>query len=183
MEVRGVKEALEATSNLQGKKLASTTASVMGSGARTVVAPEIARATPNKYGGHRTTKGMLSNMRKITSRRVKPRPGELVAISIKPRVWFFHMVVGGTQPHIISAVLPDGARASRGIVKMLNRGPSGYKSPTDKARALFFSGVFRAEVRHPGAKPNDYISRVMAIGGIHARILKGIEDALAKKVK
>lgn len=174
----GVATILYNLDELRGRKLQSTTARALGAGAGKVFGPAIAAATPHKYGGHGgeyPTKGLLKRRQQITSRRVKTRPGELVAISIKPRQWFFKFVVGGTKSHLIHAANAALLRVASGrTVRAMNQRPG-------SVRALFFHGIFRTLVHHPGAKPDDYIRR--AAQGKGPALMHELDIALKKKLK
>lgn len=163
-ELTGIATYLAMLRSLQGKQLESVTRKSLSKAAQKIIAPAIASAgaTGWRYGGRSggkyPTKGLLGKRSKVTSRMVRPREGEFVAISTKPRVWFLHMVVRGTKPHVITARnRSTGARASSHDVRALNRA-----NREGGASALAFNGRFVAEVSHPGAASTDYIPAAVA---------------------
>ena len=142
------------------RKLERTTRSSLGRSAQKVIAPRLAGVRGWRYGGHggaNPTKGLMGERRRITARRIRTRPGEYVAISVKPRGWAGTVeawVVKGTRPHLIRArAAGDAGVDSR--ARSLNR--------SGGAVALRIAGRFANIVEHPGAQPTDYI-RTAAMG-------------------
>jgi hypothetical protein len=185
VQVTGVADVIAALEEVSGRKLKSTTARVMGQGARSIVAPAIAAATPHRFGGHagpndpNPTRGLLSKRSQITSRQVRLRPQEIAAVSIKPRSWFYHMVAGGTKPHIVGARGVAGI-APRGVVQSISRGFSGNRGASLRGQALFFKGIYATVVHHPGSPPNPYVAQ--AAQGVGGQIAGGISTALQKEL-
>lgn len=133
VEVTGVSDLLQKLSGLQGDELAKQSQRTIARVSARVLAPDMATAAPANDGkqpqdGH--PRGQLRNRRKYTARKIRTRGRESLAYSVKPRVWYAHMVIKGTKPHVI-------------------------RSKTGR----LFLGRFAAEVHHPGSRGNDYIRR------------------------
>lgn len=133
LEVTGVSDLLQKLSGLQGDELAKQSQRTIARVSARVLAPAMADLAPENRGkqpqdGHQ--RGLLRNRRKYTARKVRTRGREALAYSVKPRVWYAHMVIKGTKPHVI-------------------------RSKTGR----LFLGWFAAEVHHPGSRGNDYIRR------------------------
>lgn len=141
-------------------KLEKTTRESMGRSAAKVIAPRLAKAGGWKYGGHGgryPTKGLLGERRRITARRLRTRPGEYVAIGVKPRGWAATVeawVVKGTKPHVIRA--RAGSHSQGGVDSRARRINRGTATLADRG-ALLIGGRFVERVDHPGAQPRDYI--------------------------
>lgn len=130
--------------------------------------------------GKRGKKGPLS--RTVTTRTIRKRQGEMVALQVGPRAWYKHFVIRGTRRHVIEATDSSGARAGSDSLRRINRfAAGGYTSGSAnsrKARALAIgdSRRFVFRVHHRGARGNDFVSRA-ARGRQHQ-----IRDALARDI-
>lgn len=180
-EVTGIAPALARLENLTGRKLASRTAASLSRSTRRVMVPIIAKSTGWKYGGHGgryPTKGILGKRQSITVRRIRTRPGEMVALSVKPRGWAGTIeawVVKGTKEHVIRARSAVGSSPSNLQLRSLNGNASG-----GGAMALVINGLFSEQVHHPGAKPTPYIATA-ARAGI-AQLTSALADDLTKGI-
>ncbi|MBX3031913.1 MAG: HK97 gp10 family phage protein [Chloroflexi bacterium] len=148
----------------------------------------IKRAAPVGTGHRRSSqvgkKGKRGPLaRNVTTRSIRRRQGELVALQVGPRAWYKHFVIRGTRRHVIEAYDAQGGRAERsnlaevraaqkaGIrppkrtydaVSAINRLEAGNLPAwgTDgHARALRFNRRYVFRVRHPGARGNDFVVR------------------------
>lgn len=118
------------------KKTLKSAASAWGRKAK----PILKAATPVAKPGnaYATGPGNLRNL--VRSKQIRSGLGiGVVVASMGKGAYYRRWVVGGTKPHVI---LPKAA-GSRGQV----------------ARAIAVAGGYARVVHHPGAKPNDYVSR------------------------
>lgn len=158
-EVTGVAPFLARLHELSDpRKLERTTRASLGRSATKVIAPRLTEPRDWRYGGHggkNPTKGLLGQRRRVTARRVRTRPGEFVAISVKHRGWagtVLAWVVKGTKPHIIRARIA-GERGVDSRARRINRGT---ETLLDRG-VLAFGGRFVTVVEHPGAEPQDFV--------------------------
>ena len=159
------------------KKLERTTRASLGASAKKVIAPRMAATSGWRFGGHGgayPTKGILGDARKITARRVKVRPGEYVAISVKYRGWpgtVAAWTVTGTKPHVIRA-RRAGQKGVDSRARRINRGTETLR---DRG-ALAFGGRFVSEVQHPGARPTPFVHA--AAQGVERLVMQQLEKDL-----
>lgn len=132
IEIRGLDHVLKRIHGLERTELRRKAIRVMGQVARDTVLPAI--VDEEHFKGHGKTPGAMR--KKTTVRKLRTRPGEVVAYSVRPRTFYTPMVIGGTKPHTIRP---------------------------KRAKALsFYIGnrrIVTGFVQHPGAKPNPIISR------------------------
>lgn len=169
------------------REIEKTTRSTFQRVGNRIVAPRMAKASGWRYGGHGgayPTKGILGNRRRITTRRIRTRSGEFVAVSVKHRGWegtVAAWTIKGTKPHVIAATGrgPFGRQAPSSVVRSINRSYTGktHRSSGDLTRtgkALLIQGYYRERVEHPGAEPTDFVHD--AVQGIEKQVL----DELAR---
>lgn len=156
LEVTGVRDTVARLKGLSGKELEKKTNLFIAKAVRGVVQPAVRAEAPRGKG---RPKGAYphpaGNLKaQITTRKIRTRPGEMVAYSVRPRkkAFYAHMVIGGTKPHKITPRGLGGGFGSR-LARSANRGG---------ALALSFGGVMSSYVDHPGAKPNPFVARAAA---------------------
>src|ERR1044071_9317573 len=88
---------------MSGKELQRKAQSSLGTSVRAIVVPAVKHEENFRYHGkgakHKSTK-------QRTTAKIKTRPGELIAYSVRPRTYQAHLAIGGTKAHDIK---PDGA--------------------------------------------------------------------------
>lgn len=180
--VTGIENLSAALRALEGREQARAVSASMARTMRRVVVPELkaeARSQTKRVGSHRDRKGVTTKpgrggpmSAKITVRNVrKRRSSETVAISAASRAWYDHFFTRGTRPHVIAARTGPGGTAATGRqVRAINRlareeYSTGSRSRGGQARALFFGGVFREQVQHPGSPAHDWVGPVARRAG------------------
>ena len=146
LEITGVDKLLRDLSGLQGAELATASQRTISRVSARVLAPALAAEAPRNTSeqpqdraasdGERHPRGKLHLRKTYTARKVRLRGKETAAYSTKARVWYAHLAIQGTRPHVI---------------RPRTRG--------DGRRSLFL-GFWAAEVHHPGSRGNDYVRRV-----------------------
>lgn len=191
----GLPEVMRALSELEGRKLSSTTRSVLTQATKTVVVPEVQAAASTAFKHHGTSPWQRPTARnpnvgkrggptnkKIKAKAIKRRKGEMLAIGVKADTWYRHFPIAGTRPHIIEARDASGNRATAKQIQRINKGPGGYKDPALQREAIYFDGVFRQRVYHPGVRTgNDYVNKASQRVNAGGRLPKALADELEKK--
>lgn len=188
LEVTGVAQYIAKLHAMQGRQLAAVTYESFKKSSRKHIVPRIASKRGWKYGGHggkHPTKGLLGSRSKITAKKVKTRPGEYMAVSVKPRGWAGTVsawVVRGTKEHDIRAAAPD-----RVVVGEAADGWGTWEtSGRVRRHAIPYRGGYYSRVTHPGAEPDDYIGRAMAgvdktvVDQLAADMFKAADQAAVK---
>lgn len=137
IEIRGLREYISALKSLDERSLRREATNSLKRSGRTEVAPAISAAIAGAVenpGSHRGPSGnrgrggpLETSVKALVAKR---RPGELVAISVKPRAYWAGWFIRGTKPHTIKA---------------------------KNALALSVGGGFYAQVQHPGAKSHNVV--------------------------
>lgn len=181
IQVLGVRDILQQLNAYEGRQLEAAAKAGLKKGMQRIVVPAIKAEAPQHHGSSpwqrypskKRKGGPLA--RKITVRVQRKRPGEMAAVKAGPNTWYDHMVIGGTKPHIITARDSTG-RATSQQVRVMNRHP-------ESTKALFFNGIFRDQVRHPGAKPNPFVHRAAVHPGLAEALARAINDELKVRRK
>ena len=132
IELTGLASTLKRVKGLSGTELRRKATLAVGRTVEERVVPAV--KAEERFKGHGKTPGQMKKA--TTARKLRTRPGEVVAFSVKARTFYAPMVIGGTKPHPIR---PKNARAL---------------SFTIGGRRIVV-----ASVAHPGAQRNPFIAR------------------------
>jgi len=109
MEVTGLAKMTRRLQGLQGPALRNKCRDYVQKESRAILVPAVKAVIPrgkdSPWTRYPTGKPKSSGpmWKKVTTRTIRTRSGELVAVSTKPRTYYTHMVIGGTKPHEIVA--------------------------------------------------------------------------------
>ena len=84
--------------------------------AERVLVPPLSRVSPRGTDSPWSRKGASKRRagpmyQRMKTRKVKLREREIAAVTTGPRTWYAHMVVRGTNPHMIGSWMHPGARS------------------------------------------------------------------------
>lgn len=160
VQVQGLDKVFAHLAQLRGEKLSKTASAAMKKGLKKTYVPALKAVAPVSASNKEHRPGTLRNA--IDVRAARKRPGEMFALRVGTagksganKAWWAHMVTGGTKPHLITPGGLAGGSFS-GFVRRANRG---------NALALTVAGTLVGVVHHPGARPNNYMRKVVGKEG------------------
>lgn len=167
IQVQGLDHLYERLAKLKGENVSRTSQRLLIKALKQTYVPAMKGVAQAAFDGrgrgpNHGPAGRL--VKAIDARVAKPRAGEMGAVKVGPggkrggqKAWYAHMVVGGTEPHLITASGIKSPTASR-IVRQANRG----------AMSLNVAGRLVSVVHHPGAQPKPFPRQT--VGLMHGRL-------------
>lgn len=171
IRVTGINELVAGLRSLQGKELEKA----LGAGLSKALRSEVVKAMkaearaamkdPGSHKGHPGKAGRTGPLeQKITVRKVRRRGREVIAYGVASRAWWDHLFTRPTRRHVIEAKAGRTSASGRQLraINRLERGEyvgTTTRSLRAQSAALFYSGVFRDRVEHPGTSGSDWVAR------------------------